>query len=68
MPQESQPQTFGQMIYEILSNPANKKPCDPKYLRDQVHMCLMAETEIGNCAQVVDEYRSCLRKIDKPMS
>ena len=69
MPQNTPAQpTLGQLLYEILTRPAAEKPCNPNYLREQVHMCLMAETEIGNCAQVVDAYRSCVRKIDKSLS
>lgn len=65
---QDNPQTLAQIIYDILTRPTPEKPCDPKYLQGQVHMCLMAETEIGNCAKVVHEYRSCVRKIDKSLS
>jgi hypothetical protein len=64
---QNEPPTLGQIIYDMIIRPSPPKPCDREYLREQVHICLMTETEIGNCARVVHEYRSCVSKIDKHM-
>ena len=62
---QKEPPTLGQIIYELMIRPTTKKPCDPQDLREQMHTCLINETDIGNCARVISEYRSCVGKIDK---